>query len=156
MLKLCVRVRTIRNSVMFTRTQVFGFFSHIFLIFTETLRATGRVSTHPAHSIQRLRATGRAARCAAPTRLSLLNQRNLYDDNAKKQTEFIGTETINATCRGGTPAISCAVRETLVLASRARCVRRLRPRCARDTTVRARYLLRQRSMRQWRTEDRLR
>ena len=35
--------------------------------------------------------------------------------------------------RGGTPAISCAVREALVLASRARCVRRLRPRCARDT-----------------------
>ena len=41
--------------------------------------------------------------------------------------------------RGGTLAISCAVCEALVLASRARCVRRLRPRCARDTTVRARF-----------------
>ena len=43
------------------------------------------------------------------------------------------------TRRAGALGISCAVREALVLASRAWCVRRLRPRCARDTTVRARY-----------------
>ena len=90
----------------------FGF-SPTFFLFTETLRTIGRVSTHPAHSTQCLRATGRAVesrahrgrdgqgasacsmqrlrvigragQCPAPTRLSLLNQRNMHADNAKNR-----------------------------------------------------------------------
>ena len=91
-----------RSFSLHARTQVFWFFSHIFH-FTETLRTIGRVSTHPAHSTQCLRATGRAGRCPAPTRLPLLNQRNLYADHAKRSRQKSSERKQKTpTGRGGT------------------------------------------------------
>ena len=98
----------------------FGF-SPTFFLFTETLRTIGRVSTHPAHSTQCLRATGRAAQCAAPTKPSLLNQRNMYVDHVKRSRQKSSERKLKTPIRrGGTPAISCAVREALAPAVRAR------------------------------------
>ena len=76
-----------RFRIVLTRTHAgfLVFLPHFF--FTETLRTIGRVSTHPAHSTQCLRATGRAAQCAAPTKPSLLNQRNMYVDHVKRSRQ---------------------------------------------------------------------
>ena len=95
--------------IALTRTHAgFLVFLPHFFDLTEALRTTGRVGTLPTHSIQRLRATGRAVesrahrgrkrlahrardgRCPAPTRKPAI--RSLPDD----QKPFVGTESIDA------------------------------------------------------------
>ena len=102
---VCVRVRTIRNSEfghVYTHARRF-FGSPTFFHFTETLRTIGRVSTHPAHSTQCLRATGRAGQCPAPTKPSLLNQRNMYVDHVKRSRQKSSERKQKTpTGRGGT------------------------------------------------------